>query len=114
MFRAGSTSGAARAIFEGVPSTVLVEGNVEGVASITLVTDQSTDPNVARAAFARLVGNVPPLRTAPVLADVLVSWSGAQTSEIVGGVRLFAECADTMCIVQVNDAVDPLRPLPLP
>jgi hypothetical protein len=99
---------------DGTALTVLVDGNAIGVAGITTVTDDSTDPSVARAAFARLVGNVPPLRTAPVLTDVLVSWSGAQTSEIVGGVRLFAECADTMCIVQVNDAVDPLRPLPLP
>lgn len=100
--------------FDGVSSTVLVEGNADGVAGITLVTDDSTDPNVARAAFARLVGNVPPLRTAPVLADTLGSWSGEQTSEVVGGVRIFAECADTMCIVMVTDAIDPLRPLPLP
>ena len=100
--------------FDGVDSTVLVDGNASGVAGITMVTDDSTDPNVARAAFARLVGTVPPLRTAPVLADALASWSGEQTSEVVGGVRLFAECADTMCRVQVSDAADPLRPLPLP
>jgi hypothetical protein len=97
-----------------VGSTVLVDGNPVGVAGITMVTDNSTDPNVARTAFARLVSNVPPLRTAPVLAETLGSWSGEQTSQVVGGVRIFAECADSMCRVMVNDAADPLRPLPLP
>jgi len=99
---------------DGVGSTVLVDGNPVGVAGITMVTDNSTDPNVARTAFARLVSNVPPLRTAPVLAETLGSWSGEQTSQVVGGVRIFAECADSMCRVMVNDAADPLRPLPLP
>ena len=100
--------------FGATSGTVLVDGNDEGVAGVTLVTDGSTDPELARASFARLVGAVPPLDTAPILADQLEGWTGDQRSSVIGGVRVFSVCDATQCIVQVFPAADPLRPLPLP
>jgi hypothetical protein len=99
---------------DGFGSTVLVDGNQEGVAGITLVIDESIDPGVARAGFGRLVDAVPPLDTAPVLVDTLTGWNGEQRQNVIGGVRVSAECDATQCIVGVLAAEDPLRPLPLP
>ena len=99
---------------EGAVGTALVDGNDAGVAGVTLATDGSTDPDVARVAFVRLVTAVPPLSSAPVLADQLAGWTGDQRSTVVGGVRVSAECDATQCIVEVVSATDPLRPLPLP
>jgi len=99
---------------EGRDATVLVEGNADGVAGITLVINQSIDADVARRGFHRLVESVPPLNRAPVLIDTLAGWSGRQQSIVLGGVRVSAECHDTQCIVMVVNAQDVLRPLPLP
>jgi hypothetical protein len=99
---------------DGFGSTVLVDGNEEGVAGITMVIDESIDPGVARAGFGRLVDAVPPLNTAPVLVDTLTGWNGEQQRNVIGGVRVSAECDATQCIVDVVSADDPLRPLPLP
>lgn len=99
---------------EGVRSTVLVDGNEEGVVGITLVIDESTDPDVARAGFRDLVNGVPPLNTAPLLVDTLAGWTGGKQRESVGGVRVSGVCDATQCIVMVESAHDPLRPLPLP
>ena len=100
--------------FDGTAATVLVDGNDEGAAGVTLVTDGSTDPEVARVSFGRLVRAVPPLDTAPILVDQLDGWTGDQRSTVVGGVRVLSVCDATQCIVQVASATDPLRPLPLP
>ena len=98
---------------EGTGVTVLIEGNDEGVAGVTLV-GHSTHPDVARAAFGWLVAAVPPLSTAPILVDQLDGWTGAQRSMVVGDIRVTALCDATQCIVAVVPAVDLLRPLPLP
>ena len=98
---------------DGARSTVLVDGNDDGVAGITLVSE-STDPETARRGFAQLVGTVPPLSTAPVLADALTGWAGPQQVWTLGGVRVFALCDATQCSVSVVSDEDPLRPLPLP
>jgi hypothetical protein len=95
-------------------STVLVDGNQEGVVGMTLFVDTSTDPEVARRSFARLVAGVPPLNAAPALADSLVGWTGRQQSHVVGGVRVFAECEATHCIVIVMPCGDALHPMELP
>jgi len=99
---------------DGTVSTVLVDGNQEGVAGITLFINESDDPEIARVGFARLVTGVPPLKAAPALADVLRRWPGEQQSTVVGPVRVFAECKPTYCIVIVSPAGDPLRPMQLP
>jgi hypothetical protein len=98
----------------GMASTVLVDGNQEGVVGMTLVIDASTDPIVAQSAFARLAGAVPPLDAAPALADSLAGWTGAQQSHVVGRVRVYADCTSTMCIVIVMPGGDALHPLELP
>ena len=98
----------------GAGATVLVDGNDEGVAGVTLVADGSTDPEVARASFGRLVDAVPPLSTAPILVDQLDGWTGDQRSTVIGGVRVSALCDATQCLIWVMPAADPLRPLPLP
>ena len=98
---------------DGPPTTVLMEGNHEGVASVTLVTDDSTDFEAARAEFARLVSQVPPMSIAPVLGKTLTGWRGEQLRTVIGGVRVFAECA-TQCVVIVSGAANPTRPMPLP
>jgi hypothetical protein len=97
-----------------VRSTVLVDGNEDGVAGITLMLDGTSDPGVARNGFGRLVDAVPPLSTAPVLKDTLAGWTGGQQAWTVGGVRISALCDTTQCIVTVMSAQNPLRPLPLP
>jgi hypothetical protein len=99
---------------EAARSTVLVDGNSEGVAGITLFVDGSSDPGVARSAFGRLVDAVPPLSTAPILKDTVAGWTGGQQAWTVGGVRIWAQCEATHCIVIVMPSRDPLRPLPLP
>jgi hypothetical protein len=99
---------------EGVHSTLLVDGNQEGVAGLTLLVDDPSDPRVARSQFGRLVDAVPPLTNAPVLKDTLASWTGRQQAWTVGGVRISALCDATHCIVTVLSARDALRPLPLP
>ena len=99
---------------DAVRSTVLVDGNEEGVAGITLVVDDPSDPGVAGAGFGRLVDAVPPLSNAPVLKDTVAGWSGGQQAWTVGGVRIVAQCDATQCIVIVMPAGDALRPLPLP
>ena len=95
-------------------STVLVDGNGEGVAGITLIVNDPSDPGVARRVFGRLVDAVPPLSNAPVLKDTVSGWTGDQQAWTVGGVRIFAQCDATPCIVIVMPAGDALRPLPLP
>jgi len=99
---------------DGTVSTVLVDGNEEGVAGITLFIGESDDPEIARIGFARLVSEVPPLKSAPALADSLGGWTGRQQSHVVGGVRLFAECEATHCIVIVMPDGDALHPMELP
>jgi hypothetical protein len=97
-----------------VRSTVLVDGNEEGVAGITLVVEDPSDPAVAGTAFGRLVDAVPPLSTAPVLKATVAGWTGDQQAWTVGGVRISALCGATQCMVTVMPTRDPLRPLPLP
>ncbi len=95
-------------------ASVLVDGNEHGVAGITLVVDDPSDPGVARNGFDRLVDGVPPLRDAGVLKDTVAGWTGGQQAWTVGGVRISALCDSTQCIVIVMPAEDALRPLPLP
>jgi hypothetical protein len=95
-------------------STVLVDGNDEGVAAITLFVDDPSDAGVARSAFGRLVDAVPPLSNARVLKDTIAGWTGGQQAWTVGGVRISALCDATLCMVTVMPAGDALRPLPLP
>jgi hypothetical protein len=99
---------------EGARSNVLVDGNDEGVAGITLFVDDIGDAGVTRRGFGRLVDAVPPLNTAPVLKDTVARWTGAQEAWTVGGIRIAAECDATLCTVTVMPSRDPLRPLPLP
>jgi hypothetical protein len=99
---------------DGMASTVLVDGNQEGVVGMTLVIDASADPIVAQSAFAHVVGGVPPLDAAPALAASLAGWTGAQQSHVVGGVRVSAECSPTQCSVIVMPDGDALHPLELP
>ena len=95
-------------------SSLLVDGNDEGVAGITLVMDESTDPRIARRGFGRLIEAVPPVNAAPGLVDGLAGWTGEQLATVVDGVRISAVCTVTQCIVTLASAADPLRPLPLP
>jgi hypothetical protein len=99
---------------EAFRSSVLVDGNEEGVMAITLFVDKPRDPGVARSGFGRLVDAVPPLSTAPVLKETVAGWTGGQHSWTVGGVRIYAQCDVTQCVVMVMPAGDALRPLPLP
>lgn len=99
---------------EAARSTVLVDGNEEGVAGITLFVDQPGDAGVARSGFGRLVDAVPPLSHAPVLKETVAGWTGDQHSWTVAGVRMSAQCDATQCVVVVMPAGDALRPLPLP
>jgi hypothetical protein len=99
---------------EGAALTVLVDGNEEGTAGITLLVDDPGDPGLAGRAFGRLVDAVPPLSNAPVLKDSVAAWTGRQQALIVGGVRVSAECDTTHCVITVAPSRDPLRPLPLP
>ena len=103
-----------RGAIEGVGTALLVDGNEKGVAGLTLLVDDPSDPGVARTQFGRLVDAVPPLTTAPVLKDALASWTGGQQSSTIGGVRVSASCDVTRCIVAVMPARDALHPLPLP
>jgi hypothetical protein len=99
---------------DGVPSTILVDGNAEGVAGVTLVVEDPRDPGGTASEFARLVDEVPPLNTAPVLKDTVAGWAGAEQAWTVGGIRISAQCDATQCLFIVRPAVDALRPLPLP
>jgi hypothetical protein len=99
---------------EGVRSALLVDDNQEGVAGMTLLVNDPRDPGVARTQFGRLVDAVPPLTNAPVLKDTLASWTGAQQTWTVGGVRIFALCDGTQCTVTVMPTRDAIHPLPLP
>src|SRR5437867_3980440 len=65
---------------ESTGSTVLVDGNADGVAGITLISDDPDDPAGARSRFGRLVDVVPPLSTAPVLKDTIAGWTGGQAA----------------------------------
>ena len=103
-----------RGAMDAAPSTVLVDGNEDGVEAITLFVSDPSDPGIARRAFGRLVDGVPPLSNAPVLKDALAGWMGGQQASTVGGVRIVALCDATQCIVIVMPAGDALRPLPLP
>jgi hypothetical protein len=103
-----------RGAIGGTPSTVLIGGNDRGVSDITLVSDESTDPAIARAGFELLVRTLPPLSTRPTLVDALAGWSGEQRRTIVGGVAVTGECDATQCLVMVDPVDDVLRPLPLP
>jgi hypothetical protein len=95
-------------------SSVLVDGNADGVMGITLFVDDPRDPGVARSGFGRLVDAVPPLSSAPVLKATIAGWTGGQQAWTVGGVRIYAQCDVTQCVVIVMPAGDALRPLPLP
>jgi hypothetical protein len=99
---------------QGVGSALMVDGNQEGVAGMTLVIDDPGDPEVARTQFGRLVDAVPPLTRAPGLKDTLASWTGAQQTWTVVGVRIFALCDGTHCVVTVMPTRDAVHPLPLP
>jgi hypothetical protein len=95
-------------------STVLVDGNEDGVAGITLFVENPSDPGVARSGFGRLVDAVPRLSNAPVLKDTIAGWTSGQHSWTVAGVLISALCDATQCVVIVMPAGDALRPLPLP
>jgi hypothetical protein len=99
---------------DAVRSTVLLDGNEEGVAGITFVVDGPSDPRVARSGFGRLLDAVPPLSNAPVLKDTIAGWTGNQQAWTVGGVHISAGCDASQCVVTVMPSRDPLRPLPLP
>lgn len=96
------------------PTTILVDGNDEGVAGLTLNVHASMDPSIALAGFRQVAGTVPPLTTSPKLAHTLDGSAGDQVREVVGGVAVIAECDATQCIVMVVGATDRLGPLPLP
>ena len=98
----------------GVPSMILVDGNAEGVAGVTLVVEDPRDPGATARQFARLVDEVPPLDTAPVLKDKVAGWAGGEQAWTVGGIHIAAQCDATQCLVIVAPAGDALRPLPLP
>ena len=98
----------------GTPSVVLVDGNAEGVAGVTLDVEPTNDPELARVGFARLVAAVTPLKAAPALADTLIGWTGGQQWKIVGAVRVYAGCESTRCIVMVTPVDDATRPMQLP
>jgi hypothetical protein len=95
-------------------TSILVEGNDEGVASVTVVLDDSTDPAAARDVFNRVVDAVPPLNTAPILKDAIADWGGSQRLRDVGDVRVGSVCDEFQCLVWVVGAHDALRPIPLP
>jgi hypothetical protein len=99
---------------DGTASSVLVDGNEEGVATITQFINESNDPEIVRVGFSRLVTGVPPLKAAPALVDALRGWPGEQKSTVVGQVRIFAECEATHCIVSVMPYGDALHPMELP
>ena len=99
---------------DGVPSTILVDGNAEGVAGVTLFVEDPRDPGATARQFAHLVEGVPPLNTAPVLKDTVADWAGAQQAWTVGGIRISAQCDATQCLFVVAPAGDAIHPLPLP
>lgn len=111
----GLTQWPCRGAIDGVDSSVLVDGNDEGVNGISLVTGGPPDPDAARVTFSRLVTSVPPLDSAPALPTALDDWDGDRRVTIIGGVRVSAECGATLCSVAVSPPTDHLlEPLPLP
>ena len=98
----------------GVPSTILIDGNSEGVAGVTLVVEDPRNPGATASQFARLVDAVPPLNRAPALKDSVAGWAGGEQAWTVGGIRISARCDATQCLFIVVPAGDVLRPLPLP
>lgn len=98
----------------GVPWWVSVSGNDVGIAEIDLTTPESTDPGVARAAYARLVAATPPLSRAPALAGALGGWTGPPQAVELDGVRVWAGCDATQCNVFVVTAGDAIKPMPIP
>ena len=95
------------------PTSVLVNGNDRGIAEFNIVVDDA-DPARVRQAFAEILATVPPLSTAPWLADSLEGWNGPQASRDLNGVRVTGLCDATQCIVFVVTASSPIEPLPLP
>jgi hypothetical protein len=98
----------------GVPSTILVDGNADGVAGVTLLVEDPRNPGATANQFARLVDAVPPLNRAPVLKDSVAGWAGGEQAWTVGAIRISAQCDATRCLVGVVPAGDALRPLPIP
>ena len=93
-------------------AVILVDGNDQGVASVTLVTREPVDPDATRTRFGRLVESVPPLDRHPGLTGALIGWSGGEQRIVVGDVSLFTVCDANQCIVRVTSAAGPLSPLP--
>jgi len=97
----------------GLQSTVLVNGNDRGIAEFDIDVS-ATDPALVRSAFSEVLAVVPPLSSAPWLADGLAGWTGPQANRVVNGVSVTGECDETQCVVFVSTAASPLDPLPLP
>ena len=98
---------------DGHAAIIGVEGNDGGIANFTIdVFD--TDTAVARAAFAEIVKAVPPLATAPSLADGLVGWNGPQASREINGISITGLCDATQCMVFVGLVPSPTQPPALP
>jgi hypothetical protein len=94
---------------------VMVEGNDDGVAGITLVI-HSNDPGVIRTEFRRLAAAVPPMSLQPDVDEALDAWTGSPSPMILGGTRVNALCDVTQCIVYIGYREAPAQPLvsPLP
>jgi hypothetical protein len=99
-------------LIDGMNAVILVEGNDQGVAGITLVTKDPVDADATRVRLGRLLQTVPPLDREPGLAETLVGWSGAQQRTVVSGVAIFALCDATQCIIAIMSAGDALKPMP--
>lgn len=98
---------------DGDAAIVGIEGNDAGIAEFTIdVFD--TDSALARAAFAEIATAVPPLATAPLLADGLVGWNGPQTSLEIDGIGVTGLCDATQCMVFIGLVPSPTQPLAVP
>ena len=89
---------------------VIVEGNDDGLAGVTLVI-HSIDPSISRAEFQRLTAAVPPMSTQPGLDEALDAWTGAPNPVVVGEARINALCDVTQCIVYINYWEAPAQPV---
>ena len=99
------------------PTGVLVAGNDKGVMEVVLAMGtgpQEVGSDAARAAWSRLADAVPPMNGAPALKEALAGWTGAELATAVGGARVYADCSDGACLIQVDPAGDALQPLHLP
>jgi hypothetical protein len=98
---------------KGPAMNVLVEGNDRDVATFIIGIDD-TNPAHVRQEFSRILAEVPPISSAPWIADGLDGWTGPQASRVVHGIRVTGVCDATQCMVFISNAADPIEPLPLP